>query len=129
MIEPIAIQLSLEFTFKLFTDGERSFGNKIVFTTNRLQYATLQTRNAIAGNLFDRGVITINEYREFMYLPQIEDGDVRMVSLNYVKADEQTQYQIGQQGNAAQQEEDESTDAAKTINYIKSRMKEGENNV
>lgn len=129
VIEPIAIQLSLEFTFKLFTDGERSFGNKIVFTTNRLQYATLQTRNAIAGNLFDRGVITINEYREFMYLPQIEDGDVRMVSLNYVKADEQTQYQIGQQGNAAQQEEDESTDAAKTINYIKSRMKEGENNV
>jgi hypothetical protein len=49
--------------------------------------------------------------------------------LNYVKADEQTQYQIGQQGNAAQQEEDESMDAAKTINYIKSQMKEGENNV
>ena len=98
VIEPIAIQLSLEFTFKLFTDGERSFGNKVIFTTNRLQYATLQTRNTIAGDLFDRGIITINEYREFMYLPQIEDGDVRMVSLNYVKADEQTEYQIGKQG-------------------------------
>ena len=64
-----------------------------------------------------------------MYLPQTEDGDVRMVSLNYVKADEQTQYQIGQQGNVAQQAEDEPEDAAKTINYIKARMKEGENNV
>ena len=95
VIEPIAIQLSLEFTYKLFTEGERSFGNKIVFTTNRLQYATLQTRNAVAKDLFDRGIITINEYREFMYLPQTEDGDVRMISLNYVKVDEQTEYQIG----------------------------------
>ena len=64
VIEPIAIQLSLEFTYKLFTEGERSFGNKVVFTTDRLQYATLQTRNAVAKDLFDRGIITINEYRE-----------------------------------------------------------------
>ena len=31
-----------------------------------------------------------------MYFEPIEDGDVRMVSLNYVKADEQSQYQIGE---------------------------------
>lgn len=95
VIEPIAIQLSLEFTFKLFSDRERGCGNKIVFTSNRLQYATLQTRAAIGKDLFDRGVMTINEYRELMYLPQIDDGDVRMVSLNFVKADEQSLYQTG----------------------------------
>lgn len=95
-IEPIAIQLSLEFTFKLLSERERGFGNKIIFTANRLQYATLQTRVNLGAQLFDRGIITINEYREMMYFEPIEDGDVRMVSLNYVKADEQSIYQIGE---------------------------------
>lgn len=125
VIEPIAIQLSLEFTYKLFTEGERSFGNKIVFTTNRLQYATLQTRNAVAKDLFDRGIITINEYREFMYLPQTEDGDVRMISLNYVKVDEQTEYQIGK-ANGDKQPDGKDPDAAAAISLIKSKLKEGE---
>lgn len=125
VIEPIAIQLSLEFTYKLFTEGERSFGNKIVFTTNRLQYATLQTRNAVAKDLFDRGIISVNEYREFMYLPQTEDGDVRMISLNYVKVDEQTEYQIGK-ANGDKPPDGKDPDAAAAISLIKSKLKEGE---
>lgn len=125
VIEPIAIQLSLEFTYKLFTEGERSFGNKIVFTTNRLQYATLQTRNAVAKDLFDRGIITINEYREFMYLPQTEDGDVRMISLNYVKVDEQTEYQIGK-SSSGKPPDNTDPDAAAAISLIKAKLKEGE---
>lgn len=95
VIEPIALQLSLEFTFKLLSERERGFGNRIIFSTNRLQYATLQTRMTMGSSLFDRGVITINEYRELMYYEPIEDGDVRMVSLNYVKADDQSAYQVG----------------------------------
>lgn len=125
VIEPIAIQLSLEFTYKLFTEGERSFGNKVVFTTNRLQYATLQTRNAVAKDLFDRGIITRNEYREFMYLPQTEDGDVYMISLNYVKLDEQTEYQIGK-SSGDKPLDDTDPDAAAAISFIKSKLKEGE---
>ena len=97
VIEPIALQLSLEFTFKLLTERERGFGNKIIFSSNRLQYATLQTRSTIGAVLYDRGIITINEFRELLYYEPIEDGDVRMVSLNYVKADDQSLYQTGQQ--------------------------------
>ena len=96
VIEPIALQLSLEFTFKLLTERERGFGNKIIFSSNRLQYATLQTRSTIGSVLYDRGIITINEFRELLYYEPIEDGDVRMVSLNYVKADDQSLYQTGQ---------------------------------
>lgn len=96
VIEPFAIQLSQEFTYKLFSARERGCGNKIVFTTNRLQYATVKTRADIGGSLFDRGIITINEYRELLYMPRIEGGDVRMISLNYVKTDDQTLYQTGQ---------------------------------
>lgn len=113
VIEPIALQLSLEFTFKLLSERERGFGNKIIFTANRLQYATLQTRINVGSQLFDRGIITINEYRELMYYEPIDDGDVRMVSLNYVKADEQSIYQIG--SDAGSSEEDaggENPDAA-----------------
>ena len=95
VIEPISIQLSLEFTFKLLSERERGFGNKVIFTANRLQYATLQTRMTIGGGLYDRGIITINELRELMYYEPIEGGDVRMISLNYVKADDQSLYQVG----------------------------------
>lgn len=102
VIEPIAIQLSLEFTFKLFSERERGFGNKIIFTANRLQYATLTTRATIGQDMFDRGIITVNEYRELMYLPQIDGGDVRQVSLNYVKTDDQTLYQTGKEDNGQQ---------------------------
>lgn len=122
VIEPIALQLSLEFTFKLLTERERGFGNKIIFTSNRLQYATLQTRATIGSVLYDRGIITINEYRELLYYEPIEDGDVRMVSLNYVKADDQSLYQTGQQGEgtgSGPPGEGEGQQAATTIQILK----------
>lgn len=100
VIEPIAIQLSYEFTFKLLTPREIGYGNKIEFTANLLQYATLQTRDTIGGNMFDRGAMTINEYRALMYYGPVDDGDVRMVSLNYVKAGDQSLYQVGQGGGS-----------------------------
>src|SRR5690606_21608815 len=43
-IEPIAIQMSYEFTRKLFSRKERSFGNKIIFEASNLQYASMQTK-------------------------------------------------------------------------------------
>ena len=105
VIEPVALQMSLEFTFKLLTERERGHGNKIIFTTNRLQYATLQTRASIGSVLYDRGIITINEFRELLYYEPIEDGDVRMVSLNFVKADDQSLYQTGQQNNTSAEDQ------------------------
>lgn len=125
VIEPIAIQLSLEFTFKLLSERERGFGNKIVFTANRLQYATLQTRTTIGSALFDRGIITINEYRELMYYEPIEDGDVRMVSLNYVKADDQSIYQIGTDSSGTDQGEGQQANALQIIRMALPAIKKG----
>lgn len=123
VIEPIAIQLSLEFTYKIFSERERGCGNKIIFTTNRLQYATLQTRAAIGRELFDRGAITINQYLDLMYFPQIDDGDVRMISLNYVKVDDQSLYQTGEKSGETKTDGNTSTSA-----YIKSLIYGGEKN-
>ena len=127
VIEPIALQLSLEFTFKLLTERERGYGNKIIFTSNRLQYATLQTRAAIGSTLYDRGIITINEYRELMYYEPIEDGDVRMVSLNYVKADDQSLYQTGQTNGGAGPGEGQQASAVQILKmFLPVKMKGGE---
>lgn len=106
VIEPIALQLSYEFTFKLLSAREIGWGNKIDFVANLLQYATLQTRETIGGAMFDRGALTINEYRELMYYGPVDDGDVRMVSLNYVKAGDQSQYQVGTNGSSQEQNTD-----------------------
>ena len=136
VIEPISIQLSLEFTFKLLSERERGFGNKIIFTANRLQYATLQTRMTIGGGLFDRGIITINEFRELMYYEPIEGGDVRMISLNYVKTGDQSLYQVGkddggENGDGGQQEPEqipENRIRQSAVYFLKTERKGGGQN-
>lgn len=74
-IEPLAIQLSLEFTSKLFTGNEKSRGNEIIFEANRLQYASLTTKLNLR-EMVDRGAMTPNEWRAAMNLAPIEGGDV-----------------------------------------------------
>lgn len=132
VIEPISIQLSLEFTFKLLSERERGFGNKVIFTANRLQYATLQTRMTIGGGLYDRGIITINEFRELMYYEPIEGGDVRMISLNYVKADDQSLYQVGKDDGGGQEPEPEGIPENEVrraaVYFLKTEKKGGVNN-
>lgn len=73
-IEPIAIQMSLEFTSKLFTDAERQRGNEIIFEANRLQYASMTTKLNLM-QMVDRGAMTPNEWRAAMNLAPIEGGD------------------------------------------------------
>ncbi len=79
--------------------------------------------------MFDRGAITINEYRELLYYEPIEDGDVRMVSLNYVKAGDQSQYQVGSDGGGSGGEENQEAESkareAIYIAYIQTKKKGG----
>lgn len=93
VIEPIAIQLSLEFTAKLFTKRELEFGNQIIFEANRLQYASTKTKVELVNTLTPMGLLSINEGREIFNLGSVEGGDKRIISLNYVDADKQNEYQ------------------------------------
>jgi HK97 family phage portal protein len=95
VIEPIAIELSLELTAKLFTQRERGFGHEVIFEANRLQYASNQTKINLANILMDRGVLSANEVREIFNLAPFEGGDKRIVSLNFVDASIANQYQLG----------------------------------
>ena len=102
VIEPIAIQLSLEFTSKVFTEREQGWGNEIIFESNRLQYASSQTKIQIIQTLMDRGLMSLNEAREIFNLSAIDGGDKRLVSLNFVDASIQNEYQLGGASNGQQ---------------------------
>lgn len=80
-IEPIVIELSGEFTRKLFSRKERSYGNKIVFTAFNLATASMQTKLQLV-QLFDRGILNANEIREVFNLADIPSGDEYYVRLD-----------------------------------------------
>jgi HK97 family phage portal protein len=104
VIEPIAIQMSLEITGKIFTTQEQSHGNRIVFEANRLQYASATTKIALGKELMPLGLFTVNEMREIFNLAPVEDGDKRLQTLNVVSADKADNYQVGKGDDANDQQ-------------------------
>jgi HK97 family phage portal protein len=94
-IEPIAVQLGLEFTRKLFTEREQAFGNRVIFESSRLQFASNTTKTNLIKELMPYGLLTINQALEILNLPAVEDGDRRLQTLNVVNADKADEYQTG----------------------------------
>lgn len=85
-LEPFLIALGLELTNKIFTEREKGFGNEIIFEANRLQYTSTSAKMGMVA-LVDRGVMSINEYREVLNLAPVEGGDSRIIRLEYTTAD------------------------------------------
>ena len=96
-LEPLAVQMSLEFTYKLFTTNERTRGHEIVFEANRLQYVSTKTKVQMLKDLAPLGLFSINEGREIFNLAPVEGGDKRIQTLNVVDADKAGQYQLGEE--------------------------------
>ncbi len=93
-IEPISLQLSLEMTNKIFSDGELNYGNEITFSANRLGFSDLTTKISMARELIPLGLVTLNEMREVFNLEAIEGGDIRLQSLNYANTNIVNEYQM-----------------------------------
>ena len=81
VLEPIGLQMSLEFTNKIFTPTEKDFGNEIIFESNRLQYASNKTKIELIR--YADNILTINEQREVFNLAPIEGGDKFMIDQNH----------------------------------------------
>ena len=86
VLEPIGLQMSLEFTNKIFTPTEKDFGNEIIFEGNRLQYASNKTKIELIR--YADNILTINEQREVFNLAPIEGGDKFMIDQNHEINDE-----------------------------------------
>lgn len=87
-IEPFAIQFSEVMTKMLFTLRERSQGNEVFATANRLQYLSNADKLNVSAQLLDRGIMSINDVRDIWNMPPVEGGDVRIIRGEYWNADE-----------------------------------------
>lgn len=98
VIEPRAIQMSDAFTNKIFSRQARKEGHKIIFTTNRLQYASLPQKVELLKVASERGMITVDEGREILDFAPIggEEGNKIMQSLNYIDSSIANSYQGGE---------------------------------
>ena len=94
VLEPLAVQMSLEFTTKLFTKSEQAKGNQIMFESNRLQYATIDSKIKMVKEVMPLGLLSFNDGREIFNMAPVVDGDRRILSLNYIDSDIASEYQL-----------------------------------
>lgn len=94
VIEGTAIALSESFSKALLTRGQLEKGEQIVFYSERLQYASWNTKVQAIEKLMGLGILSLNESRALLGFEPIEGGNKRLQSLNYVDADKANDYQL-----------------------------------
>ena len=104
-IEPFAVQLSQVLTAMLYTERELGYGNYVIASANRLQYASNKTKLDVVTQLLDRGMLTPNEGREIFNMKGFgEEGDKRYIRLEYTEADNLAEAQGMEEDDNANQE-------------------------
>lgn len=95
VIEPRAMQLSYEFTNKIFSNKAIEEGNKIIFTANRLQYQSLEKKKQILEVALPYGLLTKDLALEILDLPPIggDEGKKIIQSLNNIDSSIANDYQ------------------------------------
>ena len=68
VIEPRAMQLSYEFTNKVFSDIAIREGNRIVFTANKIQYQSLEKKIKLLDTVLPYGLLTKDTALEILDL-------------------------------------------------------------
>ena len=95
-LEPLIIAISQAFTKKLFTQREKAFGNKIELYPKALIFMTVSQTLEMINTLAPTGGLFENEKRVALGLqplPELEGK--RFMSLNWIDAENASQYQVG----------------------------------
>lgn len=97
VIEPRAIQMSDAFTNKIFSIKARKDGHKIIFTANRLQYASLDSKINLIKVAGAYGLLTKDDGREILDMAPLggEEGKKILQSLNNIDSSIANDYQGG----------------------------------
>lgn len=97
VIEPRAIQMSDAFTNKIFSHKARKDGHKILFTANRLQYASLDSKINLIRVAGSYGLLTKDDGREILDMSPLggEEGKKILQSLNNIDSSIANNYQGG----------------------------------
>lgn len=95
VLEPILTQMAQAFTNACFTQREYDVGNRIIFNSSALIYASMSEKVQLVTSTREIGMMTTNEQRQLFGLPPVEGGDERVLSLNYIKESDMSKYQTG----------------------------------
>lgn len=94
-LETFNTKLMDELNYKLFTEKERSLGNRVVISSADMQVINVQTKIKLIAETRETGLYTVNEARKLLNMPPLpEGGDIRLVSLNYINAEKADDYQM-----------------------------------
>lgn len=97
-LEPLIKSYSQAFTKKLLTSRERSFGNRIEFYTKDLIFMSISQKIEMINLLSPTGALFENEKRTILgLLPLPELEGLRYMSLNWIDANNASQYQVGKE--------------------------------
>lgn len=102
-IEPFALQLSQAMTCMTFSNEQQARGNAVVWSANRLQYMTNADKLQVSSQMFDRGILSINDVMDIWSLPHVPDGDKRYIRKEYTEISQLDQVsQLQEELTAAQ---------------------------
>lgn len=95
LVKPRAKQMELEFTNKLFNKKAIKEGHRIIFSTNLLTYATLDSKVNLIKNASAYGFIKTDEAREILGLSPLggAEGERILQSLNSIDTTIANEYQ------------------------------------
>lgn len=98
-IEPFLVQLAQAMTTMSYSHNEQARKNGILWGSNRMQYMTNADKLKVSSQMFDRGILSINDVMDIWALPHVEDGDKRYIRKEYIE--------VSQLDNANQQPPDD----------------------
>ena len=99
-LEPLIIQIGQSLTKKLFTDREKAFGNRVELYPKELVFMTVEQTIEMVTLLANTGAMFENEKRvAFGLRPLPELEGKRFMSLNWIDANNASQYQVGKDVN------------------------------
>lgn len=97
VIEPLAIQLEEAFTNAIFNEVSIKEGHRIIFTTHRLQYASIDSKIKLLQTILPYGLVTKDTALELLDMHPIggEEGSKILQSLNNIDSSIANNYQGG----------------------------------
>ena len=101
-IEPFAIELGLVHTNMAYTEAEVNRGKEIAFSVNRLQHMTMSDKLETVTQLFDRGMMNMDEGREVFQLPALNTAESKKY---YIRRDYAEVNVLGQEPPAPEKTE------------------------
>lgn len=100
-IEPFAVQLGFVMTAMTFTPNEISHGNEIMFSANRLEFASNTTKLNVSVALFDRGIWCGNQVADVFQSAHYEGGERHVIRGEYIDLALISEHTVEQAADAA----------------------------